>query len=779
MNYVISKISEVRLLKYDNSNILSSTQIGSVLGFNHFISERKMISIKRKPNQNSANNANITNGVQKSAAVSHGIKYEKKAIDLFIERHKIKNGYYPPYIVSNTECKIGGRGDYIYQDTDDNVKLLEIKCLYSRRINDKIPMNYWLQMQGMLYIFYSNGIPINTAVYCENRFINDKLIEFWECDVSFDLEYFNNSIKPCISIFEYNLKQDIKRKHESTEVSSSKRKKMSEHKFANIDHNQLFNSYLSDPYSFDNKSLNNYLLNDHIVDLIKLQNNNDNLKTSFNVYNDLKLVYQKIIQKKLVNSSKIININDELYPKIKSISINDQQYIPNRFQLLKTYKTIEAIISNKPIILYGQLYNPEFGMFSNYDMLIKKSLISKSLIKPMSGKLGKNDQYIVIKRISKKIPDKIGNSKQWKLYKIELLLSIKILEYLTGDSINIGILIDNCYNVGVVDYNQQQQYNDWIKNGKRWLKKLSKNIDRWSIDNITESKLYPNMKEKHNVSLIQNIKTQIAKKNEELTQLWSIGVNYRNQLIGSKYNIDNITKLYDNINKKEVKTILGSRYDVIKYMIISYKENRICNIEPVGKYLKSISCKNSATIFLDFEFIYINGEVIVYLIGFNLISGKINTVNQLTIDKFDLVSEKKIFNEFNQILSDYNQIICYHWGHVERTIIAKKYPKLVKKLKFVDLCKLFIDNRLTLPGCFSFGLKDVGKYIIAQPNSNTTQSWNENENGNWINKKLSSILKNNSSVNLSTIPEYQDILRYNRIDFTILKQIIEFILSKQ
>lgn len=772
MNYIISKINEVRLLKYDNNKIVSATQIGSVMGFNNFISERKMISIKQKSNQNSNNN-NVNN-FQNSEAVAFGIKYEKKAIELFIERNKIKNGYYPPYIASNGECKIGGRGDYIYQDINNNVKLLEIKCLYSRHINNKIPMNYWLQIQGMLYIFYSNNIPINSAVYCENRFINDKLIEYWECDVGFDLDYFNNSIKPCINIFEQNIKQNIKRKNDLNE-SCSKRKKISNTKYTNVDHTELFGSYLCDQYSFDNRSLNNYLLNDHIVDLIKMQKSNEQFKTSYYFHNDFKNLYQKIIKKKMVNSLNVVNINDELYPKVKTNQINDQSYIPNKFQLLKTHKTIEALSNNKQIILNGQLYNPNYGMFSNYDIILKKSLISKSYIKPHGNKTA--DQYIVIKKINKKIPDKIGNSKQWKLYKTELLLSIKILEYITKDCNNTGVLIDNDSNISVVDYSQQQQYNDWIKNGNKWLKKLSKNIDRWSIDNINESKLYPNMKEKNNTSSIQAIKLQIAKKNEELTQLWSIGVNYRNQLISTKYNIDNITKLYNHINKKEVKTILGSRYDVIKHMIISYKENRICNLECVSNYLKSINYEKNVSIFLDFEFIYINGEVIVYLIGFNLMNGNDNSINQLTIDKFDLLSEKKIFNEFYQILSNYDQIVCYHWGHVEKTIITKKYPKLVSKLKFVDLCKLFIENKLTLPGCFSFGLKDVGKYVMTQHNSNNTQSWNENENGNWINKKLSSILKNNKNVNLSAIPEYQDILRYNRIDFTILKQIIEFILS--
>ena len=41
----------------------------------------------------------------------------KKTIDLFIERHKIKMDIILRILSPNTECKIGGRGDYIYQDT--------------------------------------------------------------------------------------------------------------------------------------------------------------------------------------------------------------------------------------------------------------------------------------------------------------------------------------------------------------------------------------------------------------------------------------------------------------------------------------------------------------------------------------------------------------------------------------------------------------------------------------------------------------------------------------
>jgi hypothetical protein len=69
-------------------------------------------------------------------------------------------------------------------------------------------------------------------------------------------------------------------------------------------------------------------------------------------------------------------------------------------------------------------------------------------------------------------------------------------------------------------------------------------------------------------------------------------------------------------------------------------------------------------------------------------------------------AEKRILTEFCQYLCSSGVRRMFHWGHAEVTAL-KFYSEMFKSFEFIDLCTLFRQSRVALPGMFSYSLKDV------------------------------------------------------------------------
>lgn len=739
---------------------ISATQVATIVGLNNYQTDRELFMQRTKICKYTAKKS-FANKSLTNSATAHGIKYENNAIKLFMARHQLDNGFSPPYI-ANTNDKdhvIGGKGDYIFINKDNKSCLLEIKCVYSRTITHKIPIHYWLQVQIMLYIYDNLNLNIDHAIYCENKFSQDtgKLMQYWEKEIHYNKIYIEQTIIPILKIYSKIL--TLKRPRDIESQVISKRAKGCNRIVERIQTKNLFHSILMIPKLHDNGCLNNYIINDHLVDWITMYH-----QPSISIANTCKISKYKLdgsnpIYKLLLKNPSIVNIDNLIVqssPETDSIEISNNC---QNFQFIRIIKTLEAIQKKYDVILNGQLYSPILKTWGHFDMLIRHGALSIDLQYP--------DNYVVV---SKKISC-------LKKQKMESYVNLSILNYYFSKPSQIGIFTsENSFQV--VDFKKLPKYDNLLKSGYEWINQLTINGKNWSINPPSNMYLYPNHKQSHLNPMINQIKNNISIENGELTQLWSISINQRNRLLESDLKISTIDQLGIHINKGIVKNILGHKLPIIKSMIKSNQTKNIVNWKKVKQNLNIQ--KNSVEVYLDFEFT----TQVVYLIGYYINSNNQQNsgqFRQLLIDKSTPSDEIQLFEKFNTEMQNlklkYGRIMCYHWGQVEPQLITKKCPRINNIVEFVDLCQLLKSNHLGIPKCYSYGLKDVAKALKGM---NAIKSiWKNNNNGYWSNKKISQIYKSNGNVLLKNCNGINNIKNYNKTDCMVMFDIVSFFRKKK
>lgn len=273
----------------------------------------------------------------------------------------------------------------------------------------------------------------------------------------------------------------------------------------------------------------------------------------------------------------------------------------------------------------------------------------------------------------------------------------KIYDYI-ADLCYSSIEVDNVYfifsNENYLDKNKYIRYERKMNFNelKEKLEYISNYIKKISKMNIND--LYPNMKN-HEDYPYHNCKKNIAQKCNEITQYYHCNTSLR------KYYLK-----YNNGKEYNEKNFGIKKKNELRNLILEGKENKI--------KLKNVF-ENKKKVFIDFEFLpkiiyktdniekieYIEG---VYNIGFvcdnkeySIYTNEPNTLN--------------ILNELNDKLTNLcnscEDLVIFHWSNAEILWIKKYKPELLDKYTFVDLYKIFINNKIIFKGMKNFKLKEV------------------------------------------------------------------------
>jgi len=731
-----------------------------------------------------------TSPVPPVTPVQHGIRHESRAIGLFLSRHGLSRGFAPPYVSTGSSPLIGGRGDYVYQNHDGSFRLLEVKCPLHRSITQSIPFAYWLQVQTMLHVYHQLGLPIDKALYCENRFSRDsRLIEHWEMDVEYDERYFNAVVIPCLNAFSTLLSRKRKRSGERPWVN--KRSKGNNRIIARINGPQLYRSYLECD-AHDSGSLRNHFNNDHLLDWLFLFRREE-FTTRRLVPGIGKFIRSPHYEDLFIGGNRVtVDVDRAILPRSReSLSIDQHQSMPgthpSRMQLVRMQVTLESLKKGCDVILGAQLFSPKLGMYAGYDMLIRSGCLKAASPEgPMADEPPGN--YLVVQFV---------NGSPGKNAKAELYAKTEVLNAFFHRPTTVGLVISGAagtvgtvgtagaagtvgthgYRFNWIDFRRtcmDSSYRDLITSGKKWLEQLHRDGHMWSIDPPSHPLLYPNLKIRTGNPRMRRIKGELAHKNGELTQLWSLSARHRNLLAECELKIDTIDGLNRRLDHPIVKRILGSKHEVIRSIVMSHKRRSIINGDKVTMSLTKSECLFRNEMFLDFEF----NDKMVYMIGFLVrYDNRHLRFGQLTVDRLTEKEEEHLFEQFKsevgKLLPNQTRITCYHWGQVERSIINKKCPELNRVLDFVDLNRLLVQCRVGIPSCFNYGLKGVAK-ALKRMNLIPT-NWNRDVNGHWCNGRLSEIYDGTSlrqSEGISQISEY------NRTDCQALADIVDLFRSK-
>lgn len=799
--------------KHQGQTIISASNVGTIVGLNKYENNRKLfreeVLVSRR-----FRGKNTT-----SAACAFGIAKEPEAIQAFKLRHQISetNGFCPPYLFCETPYQnilgnrklpsnrkisgqfyLGGKGDYCYCNGDNQLFLLEIKCLATRKITKQIPIHYYLQIQTMLYVYHLLKLPVQGAIYCENTFTADGQIDdYWESTVQLDLEYFQKQIIPLLGSYSTISRQRL----ESTELNQTARphkrarsetesklsiqnyyqpKRKFNHALINrIKFNELYQTYLTSPVICGPGGLYNYFNNNHLQDWFRFHHHDKQLTIG---PNDVYLPIDNCRKLKLIHSYTWLKILKK-HKTIVDLNVLDNQIActSHVFSPYKLAQTLQAIQQEKDVIIGGQLYHPIKAIWVNFDLLIRNDAFQ--IDQPHAK------HYTPVKLITAKY-NRENLSSRYAL--IDLALEIEVLKFYYGQPSCNSMIFDIQGELHEIGYDSKCKLSSYTKlpQALEWIETVSTHSKQLTIDPPNDNRLYPNSKKVSRDTEFEKFKKELIQKNGELTQLWTVSHLKRNKLV--EMGIRSVSELQNHLkNQKKItklKDILGSSYPNIKNMLLANETQRVICLPALRRQLKSIS-KTGIEIYLDFEFLPNR----IYLIGYRIQSNLRNNSKQkhqnemkqhLLESNCDKDSQK-LADEFHQSIQhlmnrqkqagdnryDLSMINCFHWGEVEERLIRQHFGETYSFLNLIDLHEMMVDSHVGIPGCANYSLKNVAKSLKKLDFIQT--DWKENINGSWCNQIISNL--QSELIRFPDIPEIQQILNYNLTDCEVLVDLVNWI----
>lgn len=528
-------------------------------------------------------------------------------------------------------------------------------------------------------------------------------------------------------------------------------------------------------------ALKNHFKNDHLCDWLELHQNR----------------YQKDKP-----SQFHINLMKEKKEYLKSITdifcFKYSNYVLRNQDQNKIQYHIEN--NNKYIFLNSTLYSKKYQMYVRPDIIIHKDIFKEIFYEIDDTELPNYIILDVLYNIVSYNSDKsdLLNNGNMIYYKCKISLAIDCLKeyidykygyFLAKEYRHKDIVLPKKKTIG--KFPIYDEYYEDIHEGIQWLKRLKKNYKQWSLyPEPTVIELYPNMNCKESEWFSE--KCKIATEIKEITMIWNISYEKRNQFILEK----GITK-WDN-------PILSSNFELkhhlpseIKNKIIQINNQDIIDITPRNiknsELLSYFNQKNQ--IVLDIESVVHLDENQSYFDQINnhdkpkiCIIGMIHSKNNESIFKDFTISqltnkeEGKIIQYWvNYIRNIFNneKIYIYHWGNAEKIYInymKNKYPEIkFPEIKLIDLCFYFKQIPIVIRGCFGYGLKEIANKLYELNKIKTI--WDEDMNGLDAMYYLLhySMKASAENIPLKRYSEIRKIIDYNKVDCQVVYEIVDFL----
>ena len=529
-----------------------------------------------------------------------------------------------------------------------------------------------------------------------------------------------------------------------------------------------------------------------------------------------------IMNKGIEFESKVVNMIKSKHPSGMFAQLT-QNYTLENYQ-----KTLGYMKDGIPVIFSGCVRNNVDKTFGICDILIRSDYISTIFDNIQQDlkleeynetyqtteefipapKLNGNYHYRVIDikfstlNLASNGMNMLNNDKT-PFYKSQLFIYNSALKDMQGYSSNCAYILGRKWNYrqgrdvyngndcvsrfGIVDFTSKHDsgIQEMVKEGMAWYRDLSQNGSKWSIDKPTRFELYPNMGVES--GRWNTFKKELAENLGEITMIWQCGFKHRK--IGHTKGI----KSWKN-KKCSAKTIgVSDGYAGLVDSIIHI--NRDSNKRMLPESFKKDKLKiwqkegKNGDVFVDFETMsdlcesfdslpYASKFVKkpeIFMIG---VYSKEETkwkYRSFTCKKFNEEYEKEIMSDFYNFVKDKN---VYYW-HAEKMFWEKnlrKYPELnFDSLNFIDMCKVFKEEKIVLKNCFNYGLKSIAKNMYEYGMIKTHL---ESECSNGMMAMIKAWNCYNSCKNAPEHPVMKDIEKYNEFDCKVLWDILTYIRSK-
>lgn len=553
-------------------------------------------------------------------------------------------------------------------------------------------------------------------------------------------------------------------------------------------------------------SVRNYLLKDtlsdwlkyyHIVDVHKIHKKN---------------VFTKTVKKPRNNNNVFLNYIMEQGNKFEEMVYNELKEKYNCIKVAESYEardvdkfkyTIECMKNGYDIIYQGVFHSYKHKLYGCPDLLVRsdklKDIFNCDIVEDFkSSRLNLNYHYVVIDIKHSSISMaangvNIINSNQIPAYKGQVYIYNKILGEIQDYEPHYGYILGKKYEfknydnydylntLAVIDFEDyDKKYVDEVNKAIKWLLRVREEGSNWKLLPLPSvPELYPNMK----VNNFNNIKEKLNNEIGEITGIWNCGVKNRENCHKRKI----FTWKDEKCNSETLGFKKSKRAKIIDNIINVNRNNDKIYLDELYAYDWDNFNENKKEFYLDFETVDENmsnltgkSNQYIFMIGIGWEENNEWKFKCFYLENLSNRDERNMLNDFSLFLKkkeeQFNQeSILLHWTKAEPMFLKKSCSKYnlnfkFNEVKFFDLYDLFVDNFISIKGCFNYSLKNVARAMYENNMINTL--WDkENVCSNGLNAMYyaNEYYKGNNK----DIMKY--IINYNEIDCKVMYEILKYL----
>jgi hypothetical protein len=365
----------------------------------------------------------------------------------------------------------------------------------------------------------------------------------------------------------------------------------------------------------------------------------------------------------------------------------------------------------------------------------------------------------------------------------------------------------DCFNrLGEIDYSDFDKiYLDRTYKGINWIRNVRYNGKHWKCLPPSIPELYPNMSNQYD-SPYHEVKKDLANKIDELTDIWMIGP--KNRFIAHSHDIFK----WSDPDCNSSTLGLSKKRGLIVDKILNINRSNDSNLLPLKIRNNDYNWqeKEELDLYIDFEVLNkcflskknnlsnckeVSGLVFLVGIGYEMDGEwkykKFLLENVCINEEKDLIN--KLINFIEGLVDDHikkhnikSRNLCYprifHWSHAELTFINNANKRhnniwsdwIKNKVQWVDFCRIFQKEPITIKGVKNFKLKEVAKQMYKY---NMIESCWDSE----------SSVTGGLSAMMEAIKYYKDkkdrqimddIVKYNEMDCKTVYEIVNYLREK-
>ena len=634
--------------------------------------------------------------------------------------------------------------------TDNGPVLTEFKVL-SQLSDGKIPYKYWIQMQIQMAVW-----GINQCLYCENMI--DKhgdIVEYYEHMVHCDEQWFS-SVEPII-LSTWKTIEELRRQARSSRTSKRKHEDDAE----------------TEPYVLTPDMMVNYVRQDPVLDWLNLygpleerdKDSSSAFRTMVNRKNTefVRLVQDHFKQKQIP----YVDINTANIPEI---------CLPSNISVMsKTASATQDAINAKVPIIFNACFILD-NMSGRADMLVKNTHIS-DVLNLQSDDDPDGYSVVMIKYASLSLlkdgATLSSNDKQ-RVYKAQMWFINKLLHaaasptgYLIGRSYEFrNVKINDAIgHVAKVKFNYADD-NELHKCALDWLHRV-RQPEMKDLSLSLSEELFPNMKNSSDAPW-HTYKTKLAKDINDITLMYRCGPRVRESAIAR-----GITQ-WQQLDLQHTQCFLTAQST--GSLAPQHFKLPIDPSERMRFYLDFESVNNMCEDFSAFPLTQCSGYIFfIGVLAEDTVTGQVKYFSYKA-DRLDNQSElimlNNMFRDLRAHAQDQTVLPFYYWSNAEKYMLERAMGRVPENVRLTDLCKIFRDNKIILPGQFGYGLKEIGRLMKELNMINTV--WEEDAD---IASGMDAMVEAIRTYTYRTDPKvidkfFEQIKKYNYVDCKIMQEIV-------